>query len=95
MKDRMQLPVGVVGTVVPALIVLGLTIDALVRLRRAATVGRLGLTIAIALAAARSVSAGQTRYLPFETFRAWHRLVPEAGEVRLCGLTRAGHALWA
>ncbi len=53
------------------------------------------LVVAIALSGPGPASAGQLRYLPFEMFRAWQRLVAEAAEIRLCGLTRAGHALWA
>lgn len=49
----------------------------------------------MAVAGPGPASAGQTRYLPFEMFRGWQGLVPEAAEIRLCGLTRAGHVLWA
>jgi hypothetical protein len=54
----------------------------------------LALGIGVAFAGARSTSSGERRDLPFETVQAWGGLIPEAGDVRLCGFTAAGHALW-
>jgi len=37
----------------------------------------------------------QKEYLEYHTFQQWRSLVPELHEARVCGLTTAGHRLWA
>ena len=65
------------------------------RLRRPRRVVPVVLVVALTFAEPRLASARPYGYLPIEMWRAWQRLVPEAAEIRLCGLTRAGHELWA
>lgn len=61
--------------------------------------GRSGFRLAAmtlaGLAGVLPTHGGDNRYLDFGTFETWQALVAEAPDVRLCGLTRAGHALWA
>lgn len=37
----------------------------------------------------------QKDYLEYHTFQQWRSLIPELREARVCGLTIAGHRLWA
>ncbi len=59
---------------------------------------RYALGCALLVAATAGLPQGapaQQGYLDYATFEAWQSLVPELPNARVCGLTIAGHNLWA